>query len=183
MSSFKFIGIIMSLGIFITFIIILIDMKRFNKQIEKAYNNNTLDIKKLKREHYKLAIVIMIISLAYGGLLVSYLSIKDGDLFEFAYNFNYATSNYYKDVDRKHLLEKAFDTVLKEFNDEYSCILDEEHKKLLEDGSSLNAGYNLTYDANGNLIVGDIYADKIKELGLNENDEIISVNGQDTERI
>ena len=39
------------------------------------------------------------------------IGMQDGDLGEFAYNFNFVTSHYYKDVDRKELLHKAFSVV------------------------------------------------------------------------
>ena len=54
-------------------------------------------------------------------------------MIEFAFNFNYATSHYYKDVDRQELLNKAFDTVLEEFHDEYSYSLIGEEDEEYED--------------------------------------------------
>ena len=62
------------------------------------------------------------------------LGIQDGDLGEFAYNFNFVTSNYYKDVDRKELLQKAFTTIIGELNDPYTEMLDQSFKDSMENG-------------------------------------------------
>lgn len=62
------------------------------------------------------------------------IGIQDGDLGEFAYNFNYVTTHYYKDVDRKELLQKAFSTIISELKDPYTEMLDEEFKKSMENG-------------------------------------------------
>ena len=80
------------------------------------------------------------------------LGIQDGDLGEFAYNFNFVTSNYYKDVDRKELLQKAFTTIIDELNDPYTEMLDQSFKDSMENGdiSCENVISNNTIKNNNN---------------------------------
>ena len=80
------------------------------------------------------------------------LGIQDGDLGEFAYNFNFVTSNYYKDVDRKELLQKAFTTIIGELNDPYTEMLDQSFKDSMENGdiSCENVISNNTIKNNNN---------------------------------
>lgn len=121
--------------------LMLVDIKRFSKSIEKAYNSNSLDIKKVNREMLKISISIFIISVFFGGLLIGIKCMNGADMIEFAFNFNYATSHYYKDVDRQGLLNKAFDTVLKEFHDEYSYSLIGEEEEEYEDEKIIGSNY------------------------------------------
>lgn len=135
--------------------LMLVDIKRFTKNIEKAYNSNTLDIKKVNKEMIKISISIFIIAVFFGGFFIGLRCMNGGDMIEFAFNFNYATSHYYKDVNRQELLSKAFDTVLKEFHDEYSYSLIGEEEEEYEDekiirSSNLkqteNKKYSVTYN-------------------------------------
>lgn len=76
------------------------------------------------------------------------IGMQDGDLGEFAYNFNFVTSHYYKDVDRKELLHKAFSVVLDELKDPYTQMLDEDFKNSMKNGD-LNCQNNVSNTSKG----------------------------------
>ncbi len=76
---------------------------------------------------------------------------------EFMRNFAFLQQNFYKEIDKKHLLKVAFEAVLKELNDPYT-------------GISNTVTYNIV---DGKIIVEDANEGD----GLNSNDEIIEING------
>lgn len=93
------------------------------------------------------------------------------------------TNNYYGDLDKDKLIDNAIDTMVSETGDTYTTYTNEEDtKSFLEtvDGTYEGIGCMVTMDENNNILVANIFDNSpAKKAGLQVNDIIIKVDGQD----
>ncbi len=143
------------------------------KKIEILTTNK--DDKKciVKKSITKFYILSMINFLFLGGILAFTFSLQSSGISEFAINFNRVVNNSYKDVNRHELLDKAFDTVLREIDDPYTQKLDDVFSDQMNNINT-SIGYSLLFEKD-NVFIGDIYSNEIKNIETK--DKIISING------
>jgi len=157
--------------------------EKIEEKTEKRKGFNTLEV-----------VIIMFITLCFGGLLGSALTYAisnkeeiinsiPAELNEFVNTYEDIVDNYYEEMDHKELLNAGIEGMLKFLGDKYSVYMDEEESKEFDEqveGSYVGIGSEIQRLENGDTIISNPFengpADK---AGLKVNDIILKVDGED----
>lgn len=174
--------------------------KTENKNETKFYNgsvNNFLN-KKTDFKVYELilfAVLIMIVSVFLTVVVMNDVfsnssnknntGIKlDSSLAEFEEVYDLINDSYYKDVNKKTLIEGAINGMLDSLNDPHTSYFNKaetENFNEVMNGSYEGIGAEISLDQEGNVIVFSVFKNSpAYEVGLKFNDKILEVNGKST---
>lgn len=137
-------------------------------------------------------ILIIIISILFGlivGYFISYTknnNIKDNNLREIVSTYNDITNEFYEDIDKDKLTDAAIKGMVESLNDPYSNYMDgevsDEFNETIE-GSFTGIGV-VIQDGEEYTTVVEVYEDSpAKKSGIEVNDVIIKVNGEDVKGV
>lgn len=177
---------------------IKIDMNETS--LEKGKNNSINEFlnKKTDFKVYELilfAVLIMIVSVfltvvvmndisSNNNLSKNKLSNNDSSLEEFEEVYDLINDSYYKDINKKTLIEGAINGMLESLNDPHTSYFNKaetDNFNELMNGSYDGIGAEIALDANGNVIVFSVFKNSpAAEVGLKFNDVLLEVNGQNT---
>ena len=147
--------------------------------------------------NYAEVIVIMIITLILGGMIGSFMSsftktkkvvnkvIKDelpAEMDEFLKTYNNIISEYYKDVDKKELLEAGINGMLNYLGDDYSVYMDKDTTKAFNeqvDGKYQGIGVEIVTVDNTTEITKVFSNSPASEAGLKIGDILLKVDDED----
>lgn len=160
--------------------------KEENKKLRKRVNNgfNTTEV-------VFLIIVTCVISLIMGWSISNGTKLKnnkiystdDKELEEFIENYNYILENYYKDIDKKELLDGATEGMISKLDDEFSTVIPEESTNNFNirlEGTYEGIGVEIVNDENNNVIIYSIIENSPAEkAGLKVGDIIIKIDDKD----
>lgn len=153
------------------------------KVVEKQSGFNTLEV-----------IIIMFITLCFGGLLGSALTYavenKDEiitsvpeELNEFIKTYEDITGNYYEEIDTDKLLNAGIEGMLKFLGDKYSVYMDEDATEDFNEqveGKYVGIGSEIQRLEDGTTIISDPFEDGPAMIaGLQKGDIILKVDGED----
>lgn len=114
---------------------------------------------------------------ASGFWLFQKSSLSGSEIEKFSYNFEQLTNNYYKELDKKELLSKAFDTVLNEINDPYTTRISERFINMLENDSK-KLMVSLYYNTDNDIFISSIVEESdASNENIKVNDKVLSING------
>lgn len=106
--------------------------------------------------------------------------LNDGELGEFEEVYELINDSYYKDVDKKNLIEGAINGMLGALDDPHTSYFNKaetENFNEVMNGSYEGIGAEISLDSNGNIIIFSVFKNSpAAEAGLKFNDVIISVN-------
>ncbi len=120
---------------------------------------------------------IMVFIGAAGFLIFQRNSLIGSEIDKFSYNFEQVTNNYYKEVNKKELLNKAFDTVLEALDDPYTTSISNKFIDYLENKSD-KLMVSFYYDDNNDLFIKSIAdGSKASKENIKVNDKVLSING------
>lgn len=130
-------------------------------------------------------IIIFVVSIVSGittGIIVTntYLGINtnDGALNEFLRAYSDIINNYYEDVDKEEMLDKAMDAMLDYLGDSYTTYLNKEEREALE--QRLNSTYKGIGVKFANKTIVEVIKDSPAEkAGLQTDDVFVKVDEQD----
>ncbi len=109
--------------------------------------------------------------------------VYDENLITFIDNYNYIINNYYKDVDKKQLVDDAIAGMMKTLDDPYSVYMSEEQTKNINialNGEYKGLGLMISKDKDGNIIVASVFKNSAADkAGILEGDIIKKVNDTD----
>ena len=107
----------------------------------------------------------------------------DENLTTFIDNYNYIVNNYYKEVDKKQLVDDAIAGMMKTLDDPYSVYMNEEQTKNINialNGEYKGLGLVISKDKDGNIIVAGVFENSAADKsGILEGDIIKKVNDKD----
>ena len=160
--------------------------KEENKKLRKRVNNgfNTTEV-------VFLIIVTCVISLIMGWSISNGTKLKnnkiystdDKELEEFIENYNYILENYYKDIDKKELLDGATEGMISKLDDEFSTVIPDESTNNFNirlEGTYEGIGVEIVNDENNNVIIYSIIENSPAEkAGLKVGDIIIKIDDKD----
>ena len=103
---------------------------------------------------------------------------SDPALMDFLDAYNNITNNYYEDIDKQKMLDKAVDAMLKYLDESYTTYLNDAEKEALE--KKLSGTYKgIGIEISNNEIVSILKNTPAEKAGLKAKDKIIKVNGTD----
>ena len=109
--------------------------------------------------------------------------VYDENLITFIDNYNYIINNYYKDVDKKQLVDDAIAGMMETLDDPYSVYMSEEQTKNINialNGEYKGLGLMISKDKDGNIIVASVFENSAADkAGILEGDIIKKVNDTD----
>jgi len=167
----------------------------------KNENNNPINKFLNKKTDFKVyelilfAVLIMIVSVfltvvvmndisSNNNLSKNKLSSNDSSLEEFEEVYDLINDSYYKDINKKTLIEGAINGMLGSLNDPHTSYFNKsetDNFNELMNGAYEGIGAEIALDANGNVIVFSVFKNSpAAEVGLKFNDIILEVNGQNT---
>lgn len=107
----------------------------------------------------------------------------DENLTTFIDNYNYIVNNYYKEVDKKQLVDDAIAGMMKTLDDPYSVYMSEEQTKSINialNGEYKGLGLVISKDEDGNIVVAGVFENSAADkAGILEGDIIKKVNDKD----
>lgn len=154
-------------------------------------------IKFLKRKNreYKIGIVeefVLMLSACILCLILGFnLSNKksskevkyDDALTTFIDNYNYIVDNYYKEVDKKQLIDDAIAGMMKTLDDPYSVYLNDEENRSINitlNGKYEGLGLMIGKNNEGNIVVAGVFKDSPSDkAGIVEGDIIKTIDDKD----
>lgn len=139
-------------------------------------------------------LIIMFITLCFGGLLGSALTYASGnkhkivttvpaELKEFTETYEDITDNYYEDINKDELLGSGIKGMLNFLGDKYSVYMNEEESEDFNqeiEGKYVGIGSEIKHLENGDTIISNPFEDgPAKKAGLQVDDIILKVDGED----
>lgn len=135
-----------------------------------------------------LVIMSLLIGVAICGLfsktnvITKKTIVSDENLQELIENYNYILNNYYKEIDKKELVNSAIKGMMESLDDPYSLYFDlneSENFLITLDGSYKGIGIQIIKEAeSGNIVITSVFKNSpADKAGLQVEDEIISVDG------
>ena len=156
---------------------------------KKIKNDDNIQKSFSTSETILLVIMASIVSYFIGHTLVDNKTTEkvvryDPYIQEFADNYNYIVNNYYEQVDRQDLINKAISGMLESL-DEYSVYIDEEESdnfNITLTGSYQGIGVQIIKDdKTGYIYISSVFNNSpASEAGLKAGDYIISINNLTT---
>lgn len=136
-------------------------------------------------------VIIMIISILFGGLLGSVLTYTRGivgndinELEELISTYNTIVDTYYDKLDKKELLDSAIKGMVDYLDDPYSVYMDEDASESFNEtvnGQYTGIGAQVT-QKDGKMIIYSVFDDSpADKAGLQKDDIILSIAGTDVE--
>lgn len=141
------------------------------------------------------AVLIMLVSVFLTVVVMNDVSCKqtnisnnksklDSSLAEFEEVYDLINDSYYKDINKKTLIEGAINGMLASLEDPHTSYFNKvetENFNELMNGSYEGIGAEVSLDADGNVIVFSVFKNSpAYEVGLKFNDKIMEVNGKNT---
>ena len=103
---------------------------------------------------------------------------NDAALKDFLDAYTNITDNYYEDIDKEKMLDKAVDAMLRYLDETYTTYLNDDEKKALEE--KLSGTYEgIGIEINGPKIVGVLKNSPAEKAGIKIGDELLSINNTD----
>lgn len=103
---------------------------------------------------------------------------NDAALKDFLDAYTNITDNYYEDIDKEKMLDKAVDAMLRYLDETYTTYLNDDEKKALEE--KLSGTYEgIGIEINGPKIVGVLKNSPAEKAGIRIGDELLSINNTD----
>lgn len=107
----------------------------------------------------------------------------DPEIQEFIKNYNNIINNYYKDVDKKELINQAIKGMVDSLDDPYSSYIDESESSnfnILLNGSYEGLGVQIVKDTEGNIIIYKVFEDSpASKAELKPGDILLKINDVD----
>ena len=134
-------------------------------------------------------LIIIVISVVFGGILGSIITLNwekssqsNNELDEFITTYNSITTNYYKNVDNKKLINAAIKGMVNYLDDPYSIYMDEDDTENFTqtvNGQYEGVGVSVSKVDNSIEIVAIFKDSPADKAGLKPGDKIIKVNNKD----
>ena len=107
---------------------------------------------------------------------------NDQELKKFIDNYNYIVDNYYGELDKKELIDKAISGMLESIDDPYTTYIDEESSNSFAttlEGSFEGIGVDIVNDSDNNIVVYSVIkGSPAEKAGVEPLDIIKSINGK-----
>ena len=107
---------------------------------------------------------------------------NDQELKKFVDNYNYIVDNYYGELDKKELIDKAISGMLESIDDPYTTYIDEESSNSFAttlEGSFEGIGVEIVNDSDNNIVVYSVIkGSPAEKAGVEPLDIIKSINGK-----
>ena len=155
---------------------------------ESSVDDITTNMNKEYFSNYEVLIII-VISVVFGGILVSIITLNrekssqsNNELDEFITTYNSITTNYYKNVDNKKLINAAIKGMVNYLDDPYSIYMDEDDTENFTqtvNGQYEGVGVSVSKVDNSIEIVAIFKDSPADKAGLKPGDKIIKVNNKD----
>jgi len=179
-------------------------MKREKKEISNEVSENTFDVNEEEKVREIIVekksgfntievVIIMIISILFGGLLGSVLIYTKGIVFgnsvpgemsELVSTYHMILDNYYDEVDKKELLDSAIKGMVEYLDDPYSVYMDEDASDSFNEtvnGEYQGIGAQVT-SKDGKITVYSVFENSPAEkAGLKKDDIILEISGKSVE--
>lgn len=165
---------------------------RKKEKIIKVKESSVDDITtNMNREYFSNyeVIIIIVISVVFGGILGSIITLNrekssqsNNELDEFITTYNSITTNYYKNVDNKKLINAAIKGMVNYLDDPYSIYMDEDDTENFTqtvNGQYEGVGVSVSKVDNSIEIVAIFKDSPADKAGLKPGDKIIKVNNKD----
>lgn len=165
-----------------------------NINSEELKNEQTVQNKDNNKKTFTTSevILLVIMSLLIGlsaSLLLSKTSvitknqiIDDAYLKEFVDNYEYIVNNYYEEVDKSKLIDKAIKGMTESLDDPYSTYFNENESdnfSITLNGSYKGVGIQIGKEENGYMLITAVFKNSpAEEAGLKAGDEVISIDGK-----
>jgi carboxyl-terminal processing protease len=112
---------------------------------------------------------------------------NDKELKKFIDNYNYIVENYYGELDKKELIDKAISGMLESIDDPYTTYIDESSSNTFTttlEGSFEGIGVEIVNDSENNIVVYSVIKDSPAEkAGIKPLDIIKSINGKNLDGV
>ena len=155
---------------------------------ESSVDDITTNMNKEYFSNYEVLIII-VISVVFGGILGSIITLNrekssqsNNELDEFITTYNSITTNYYKNVDNKKLINAAIKGMVNYLDDPYSIYMDEDDTENFTqtvNGQYEGVGVSVSKIDNSIEIVAIFKDSPADKAGLKPGDKIIKVNNKD----
>ena len=155
---------------------------------ESSVDDITTNMNKEYFSNYEVLIII-VISVVFGGILGSIITLNrekssqsNNELDEFITTYNSITTNYYKNVDNKKLINAAIKGMVNYLDDPYSIYMDEDDTENFTqtvNGQYEGVGVSVSKDDNSIEILAIFKDSPADKAGLKPGDKIIKVNNKD----
>lgn len=170
----------------------IIEADQINNNTEKPKSNKISSVFKTS-EVIALVLLTCVISLCSGMFLQRRFAPKaandeltneiDSEIQEFINSYNNIINNYYKDVDKKELINEAIRGMIESLGDPHSAYIDEEESdnfNILLNGSYEGLGVQIINDTMGNIVVLSVFANSPAEKAeLKPGDILVKINDID----
>ena len=168
-------------------------IKKIKKNLINKFLNKKTDFKVY--ELILFAVLIMMVSVFLTVVVMNDIVSKnntnsyspskmDSELAEFEEVYDLINDSYYKDVNKKTLIEGAINGMLDSLDDPHTSYFNKaetENFNELMNGSYEGIGAEISLDQDGNVIVFSVFKNSpAAEAGLKFNDKILEVNGTST---
>ena len=158
------------------------------KEKESSVDDITTNMNREYFSNYEV-IIIIVISVVFGGILGSIITLNrekssqsNNELDEFITTYNSITTNYYKNVDNKKLINAAIKGMVNYLDDPYSIYMDEDDTENFTqtvNGQYEGVGVSVSKVDNSIEIVAIFKDSPADRAGLKPGDKIIKVNNKD----
>lgn len=152
----------------------------YNKKVKKN------KVKYTMTETIIFMIIVFGLGLIVGGIIMygkKAFNKSTISLNEFTSTYNEIVDNYYQDIDEEKLLEAGISGMIKYLGDPYSTYMNKETAEDFNedvDGTYQGIGAEIKYNEDKLPIIGKVFSNSPAEkAGLQENDIIYKVNGED----
>ncbi|MFR7674947.1 MAG: S41 family peptidase [Clostridia bacterium] len=162
--------------------------EKIMKVKESSVDDITTNMNKEYFSNYEVLIII-VISVVFGGILGSIITLNrekssqsNNELDEFITTYNSITTNYYKNVDNKKLINAAIKGMVNYLDDPYSIYMDEDDTENFTqtvNGQYEGVGVSVSKVDNSIEIVAIFKDSPADKAGLKPGDKIIKVNNKD----
>lgn len=173
-----------------------------NKKEDVSYEKTSINYKLNKKTDFKVYELILfgfalVIASVFLTFLIVYdlngnvadsnknkVSLTDDELAEFEEVYDLINDSYYKNVDKKELVNGAINGMLSSLDDPHTNYFSVEETESFNDvmnGSYKGIGAEISIDKDGNIFILSVFKNSpAAEAGLKFNDIIIEVNGKST---
>ena len=162
--------------------------EKIMKVKESSVDDITTNMNKEYFSNYEVLIII-VISVVFGGILGSIITFNrekssqsNNELDEFITTYNSISTNYYKNVDNKKLINAAIKGMVNYLDDPYSIYMDEDDTENFTqtvNGQYEGVGVSVSKVDNSIEIVAIFKDSPADKAGLKPGDKIIKVNNKD----